>query len=42
MLTSRGQSETRDHAADLGIAVFLTKPFSPIELVGEAKRLLHL
>ena len=42
MLTSRGQTDTREHAADLGIAVFLTKPFSPIELVAEAKRLLHL
>jgi len=42
MLTSRGQTDTREHAADLGIAVFLTKPFSPIELVAEAKKLLNL
>ena len=42
MLTSRGQTTTRELAADLGIAVFLTKPFSPIELVAEAKRLLQL
>ena len=42
MLTSRGQSDTREHAHDLGIAVFLTKPFSPIDLVAQAKKLLHL
>ena len=42
MLTSRGQSDTRELAADLGIAVFLTKPFSPIELLAEAKKLLQM
>lgn len=42
MLTSRGQTDTREHAADLGIAAFLTKPFSPIELVAEARKLLQL
>jgi len=42
MLTSRAQTGTREHAADLGISVFLTKPFSPIELVAEARKLLTL
>jgi len=42
MLTSRGQVDTREQAAGLGIAVFLTKPFSPIELVAEARKLLGL
>jgi len=42
MLTSRGQDDARSHASDLGISVFLTKPFSPIELVMEAKKLLSL
>ena len=42
MLTSRGQADTREQAAELGITTFLTKPFSPIELVTEAKRLLGL
>lgn len=40
MLTSRGQADTRSTAADLGISAFLTKPFSPIELVNEAGKLL--
>ena len=40
MLTSRGQDDTRINATDHGISVFLTKPFSPIELVMEAKKLL--
>jgi CheY-like chemotaxis protein len=42
MLTSRGQRDTREQAANLGISMFLTKPFSPVELVSEAKRLLGL
>jgi CheY-like chemotaxis protein len=42
MLTSRGQAETRATAAELGITVFLTKPFSPLELVNEARHLLAL
>ena len=32
MLTARGQSDTRELAEELGVNVFLTKPFSPIEL----------
>ncbi len=40
MLTSRGQTELRDVAADVGVDVFLTKPFSPIELTQHVKRLL--
>lgn len=42
MLTSRGQADTRGQATGLGIAAFLTKPFSPIELVAEARKLLGL
>jgi CheY-like chemotaxis protein len=42
MLTSRGQADTRQMAAELGIAAFLTKPFSPIELVNQARKLLAL
>lgn len=42
MLTSRGQAATREQAGDLGVSVFLTKPFSPMELVTEAKKLLNL
>lgn len=40
MLTSRGQTELRDVAADVGVDVFLTKPFSPIELTQHVQRLL--
>ena len=42
MLTSRGQVDAREQAAHLGISVFLTKPFSPMELTKEAGRLLGL
>ncbi|MEI6350949.1 MAG: response regulator [Verrucomicrobiota bacterium] len=42
MLTSRGQGDTREEASGLGIAIFLTKPFSPIELVAETRKLLQL
>jgi len=42
MLTSRGQGDVREEAAELGIVSFLTKPFSPIELMGEARRILGL
>lgn len=42
MLTSRGQVDTREQASGLGISAFLTKPFSPIELVAEARKLLGL
>ena len=40
MLTSRGQTELRDVAEEVGVDVFLTKPFSPIELAREVQRLL--
>jgi CheY-like chemotaxis protein len=42
MLTARGQQETRDAAAILGVNRFLTKPFSPAELAVEAGKLLQL
>jgi len=42
MLTSRGQVDAREQASNLGISVFLTKPFSPMELTREAGRLLGL
>ena len=40
MLTSRGQTELRDAAEEVGVDLFLTKPFSPIELAREVQRLL--
>lgn len=40
MLTSRGQVELRDIAEEVGVDVFLTKPFSPIELNQHVRRLL--
>jgi CheY-like chemotaxis protein len=40
MLTSRGQTELREVAEELGLDVFLTKPFSPIELTQHVQRLL--
>lgn len=40
MLTGRGQSSTRDEARELGVSVYLTKPFSPMELQAQVKRLL--
>lgn len=40
MLTSRGQSELRGVAEEVGVNVFLTKPFSPLELMQEVKKLL--
>jgi DNA-binding response OmpR family regulator len=40
MLTSRGQLELRDTAEGLGIELFLTKPFSPAELIQHVRRLL--
>ena len=42
MITSRGQTDLRAVAAELGVNVFLTKPFSPIELVQNARQLLGL
>lgn len=40
MLTSRGQTELREVAAEVGVDIFLTKPFSPIELTQHVRRLL--
>lgn len=40
MLTSRGQTELRGAAAEIGVDVFLTKPFSPTELSQHVQRLL--
>ena len=40
MITSRGHHMTRQEAEDCGAAVFLTKPFSPTQLLAEARRLL--
>ncbi|PTY02906.1 two-component system response regulator [Verrucomicrobia bacterium LW23] len=40
MLTARGQADVREAAAGLGISDFLTKPFSPIELVTRARELI--
>ncbi len=40
MLTSRGQTELRNVAEEVGVDVFLTKPFSPIELTKHVKHLL--
>lgn len=40
MLTGRGQPDTRERAAEAGVSVFLTKPFSPGELQQHVKTLL--
>ena len=42
MLTSRGQNEAREQATGLGIVSYFTKPFSPTELIAEAKKILGL
>ena len=39
MLTARGQSFTREQAESSGAAVFLTKPYSPTELLNHIRRL---
>lgn len=41
MLTVRGQAMTRHQAELSGAAVYLTKPFSPSQLLAEVKRLLE-
>lgn len=38
MLTARGQTVAREEAASSGAALYLTKPFSPSQLLAEAKR----
>ena len=40
MLTVRGHVMTRQDAEDSGASLFLTKPFSPNQLLTEAKRLI--
>lgn len=42
MLTSRGEINARERAADLGVVSFLTKPFSPLELTAEVRRIFGL
>lgn len=40
MLTARGQVLTPSEADELGFDLYLTKPFSPTELLAHARRLL--
>ncbi len=40
MLTARGAQLTRQEAETSGAAVFLTKPFSPTQLLAETQRIL--
>jgi CheY-like chemotaxis protein len=40
MLTARGAQLTRQEAETSGASVFLTKPFSPTQLLAEAQRVL--
>ncbi len=40
MLTVRGQTHTREQAESSGAALYLTKPFSPAQLLAEARLLL--
>lgn len=42
MLTSRGQSELKLTATETGVNVYLTKPFSPIELAKTVRQLTGL
>ena len=42
MLTARGHQLTRQEAESIGAKAFLTKPFSPTQLLAEAKRILGL
>lgn len=39
MITANSHSVTREESMDCGAALFLTKPFSPTQLVNEVKRL---
>ena len=41
MLTARGQNLPREEAQNSGASLFLTKPFSPSELMASAKRLIE-
>ena len=40
MLTTRGQTITRNEAQGSGASLYLTKPFSPSSLAAEARRLI--
>ena len=42
ILSGQGHGELRDRARGLGVAAFMTKPFSPIELAAKARKLLDL
>ncbi|MEO1293914.1 MAG: response regulator [Pseudomonadota bacterium] len=41
MLTAKGQSQDRKTAEDIGVDVFVTKPFSNSEVLGHVRRLLN-
>lgn len=42
MLTARGHQLTRQEAENIGAQAFLTKPFSPTQLLAEARRILRI
>lgn len=42
MLTSRGQAVAREEAASSGAELYLTKPFSPSQLLAAAKRVMRV
>ncbi len=42
MLTARGHVLTRQEAGESGAALFMTKPFSPTQLLQEARRLMGI
>ena len=42
MLTSRGQANVREQAESFGVARYVTKPFSPSQLLAEAKKAMGL
>ena len=42
VLTGQGQGDVQPQAAGLGVTAFFTKPFSPTELAGVARKLLAL
>ena len=42
MLSVRGQTITREQAAESGVTVYITKPFSPSLLLAEVSRILAL
>lgn len=40
MLTMRGQTLARQQASESGAAIYITKPYSPSQLLAEARRIL--